>query len=124
MEVLKSDWQVLAGFWDESTAMNYVRGQGMPLTTAEADDFARRIASARKYVETLPSRPKDLPEVRPLEEVFASDLSKLESEATFKEHLQGMKDWRFAWVELSKVLVFSATLEHALCRLPRCTSSR
>jgi hypothetical protein len=110
MEILRSDWQVLAGFWDESTANNYVQGQGIPLTPAEIDALTRRISSARKYVETLPLRAKELPELRPMEDVFSSHLSQLQSESTFKEHLQGMKEWRFAWVELSKVLVFQPHL--------------
>lgn len=110
MEVLRSDWQVLAGFCDEATALDYVRGQGVPLTPAEMDDLTRKIAMAREYVKTLPSRVNDSPESRPVEDSITADLAKLQSESTFREHLQGVKDWRFAWVELSKVLVFQPHL--------------
>lgn len=110
MEILKSDWQVLAGFWDETTALDYVRGQGVPLTPEEIEALTARLAAAREYVKSLLPRGSDHPEVRPIEDSIATELAKLQSESTFREHLQGTRDWQFVWVELSKVLVFQPHL--------------
>ncbi len=106
-EVLKSDWQVLVGFWDEATASNYLQGQGVPLKPHELESLKAEIRRARAYVQALPSRKGEPPEIRPMEGTIEARLkSQLEPESTFQEHLIGMRDPNFAWVELSKLIVF------------------
>ncbi len=113
MEVLRSSWQTLAGFWDEPTALNYARGQGVPLAAEEFEGLKEKIAKARDYVQGLPARTADNPVVQPFNESERGNLKDLESEPTFREHLQGMKKWEYAWVELAKTVVFQPSLNTA-----------
>ena len=105
-EVLKQDWQVLVGFWDESTAMGFVQGQGIPLKPDEISALQNKFRIARQYVQGLPER-RDNPEIRPMEADASETLrNKLESEGTFKEHLTGMGSRaEIVWVELAKLIV-------------------
>lgn len=110
MDVLKSEWQVLVGFWDETTALNFARGQGVPLTTEEFEALKKKINEARDYAGTLPDRRDDLPQILPFSQSELESVKELEAETTFREHLQGMRKWEYGWVELGKALVFQPSL--------------
>jgi len=110
MEVLRSEWQVLVGFWDEATALNFARGQGVSLSTEGFEALKVKIDAARDYAGRLPDRRNDLPEILPFSQSEAESVKELEAEATFQEHIQGMRKWEFGWVELSKALVFQPSL--------------
>jgi len=110
MEILKADWQVLAGFWEEATAIEYTRGQGVPLKDSEFKKLKGQMTAARDYVDGLPNRRGDLPTVREFSDQDSKKLEALESESTFQEHLKGIDSWEYAWVELAKVIVFQPNL--------------
>ncbi len=113
MEGLTSPWQVLVGFWDEDTALDYVRSQGLSRTDQEFEGVKAEIAIARTHVAGLADSKKDRPEIRSIDGSERKKLKPLESESTFKEHLRGINTWEFAWVELAKLLTFQPNLNTA-----------
>lgn len=103
------DWLTLLGFMPEDDALKFVRTQtgGSSLQT---DDWVRSIRSAREVADKVSGRMGSRPEVEEIPSEFRDRLSKLESEATFKQHSAGMKSMRFALVELDKIHMFQMTI--------------
>ncbi len=104
-----SDWLALLGFEEEQGALQYIQGGGVKLEQNN-DSWLSKIKAANARVAKIIGRNKVIPEVRELGSAFQDRINKLQNEATFKEHIIGMKSARFAFVELDKIHCFQKHL--------------
>ena len=105
--VVYTEAKSLLGFYSEADASNVIKSQGIPLETRKEQALTEQIREAIKYVRSLSGRRSVSPEVN---EIASEDLgtrgTDLRAESTFQEHLVGISDWSFSWIDLDKLHAF------------------
>ncbi len=106
-----SYWIGLLGFFNETEAVQMAMNFD-PDRKFEKTGFKKDLQEARTFVSKLTGRQTNMPEIREIGQsnTYKERIEKLESEPTFKEHLIGMKSYKFAMIELSNLHVFQPLL--------------
>ncbi len=106
-----SDWKSLLGFYTEAEAMNMIKSQGIPLDSDKEQTLTEQIRKAVEYVKSLTGRRTLRPAITDIpDKDFVDRRKKLEAEPTFREHLVGIHEHSYAFVEIDKLHAFQPNL--------------
>ncbi len=105
-----AQWKSLLGFYGENDALNIVRSQGIPLEPSEEESLKHAIKDAVEYVAQISGRKNLKPEIKEIPNEHQQRLAKVQDEPTFKEHLAGIQDHSFGFVEIEKLHCFQPNL--------------
>jgi len=107
-----ADWLTLVGFLGSaSDALQTVKSQTPPKDSKTSDaEWLTLIQPALDFVNKLSDRENTTPQIRKLEPKYDDRVASLQSEPTFQEHLVGVSQWQFAWIELAKLHCFQPQL--------------